>query len=117
MYPLDTDYTESGKTAVWLNARPWISQHYHIRCEPRVFIPRSKLNLINFYTQVFAREKPNPLSDFSRLARYIVGEAVGLVLGGGGARGCSHVGLIRAFQVSNCFFINFDNIYVCLTFQ
>ncbi|CAH8446366.1 unnamed protein product [Schistosoma bovis] len=98
MYPLDTDYTESGKTAVWLNARPWISQHYHIRCEPRVFIPRSKLNLINFYTQVFAREKPNPLSDFSRLARYIVGEAVGLVLGGGGARGCSHVGLIRAFQ-------------------
>ncbi|CAH8478766.1 unnamed protein product [Schistosoma haematobium] len=98
MYPLDTDYTESGKTAVWLNARPWISQHYHIRCEPRVFIPRSKLNLINFYAQVFAREKPNPLSDFSRLARYIVGEAVGLVLGGGGARGCSHVGLIRAFQ-------------------
>ncbi|CAH8480234.1 unnamed protein product [Schistosoma rodhaini] len=98
MYPLDTDYPESGKTAVWLNARPWISQHYHIRCEPRVFIPRSKLNLINFYTKVFAREKPNPLSDFSRLARYLVGEAVGLVLGGGGARGCSHVGLIRAFQ-------------------
>ncbi|CAH8449502.1 unnamed protein product [Schistosoma rodhaini] len=98
MYPLDTDYPESGKTAVWLNARPWISQHYHIRCEPRVFIPRSKSNLINFYTKVFAREKPNPLSDFSRLARYLVGEAVGLVLGGGGARGCSHVGLIRAFQ-------------------
>ncbi|CAH8459783.1 unnamed protein product [Schistosoma turkestanicum] len=98
MYPLDTDYPESGKTAVWLNARPWISQHYHIRCEPRVFIPRSKLNLISFYTKVFAREKPNPLSDFSRLARYLVGEAVGLVLGGGGARGCSHVGLIRAFQ-------------------
>ncbi|KAH8850899.1 Patatin-like phospholipase domain-containing protein 7 [Schistosoma japonicum] len=98
MYPLETDYPESGKTAVWLNARPWISQHYHIRCEPRVFIPRSKLNLISFYTKVFTREKPNPLSDFSRLARYLVGEAVGLVLGGGGARGCSHVGLIRAFQ-------------------
>ncbi|CAH8434435.1 unnamed protein product [Heterobilharzia americana] len=98
MYPLDTDYPESGKTAVWLNARPWISQHYHIRCEPRVFIPRSKRNLISFYSKVFTREKPNPLSDFSRLARYLAGEAVGLVLGGGGARGCSHVGLIRAFQ-------------------
>nr|CAH8826675.1 unnamed protein product [Trichobilharzia regenti] len=98
MYPLDTDYPESGKTAIWLNARPWISQHYHIRCEPRVFIPRSKRNLISFYSKVFAREKPNPLSDFSRLARYLAGEAVGLVLGGGGARGCSHVGLIRAFQ-------------------
>ncbi|XP_018649024.1 neuropathy target esterase/swiss cheese-related protein [Schistosoma mansoni] len=102
MYPLDTDYPESGKTAVWLNARPWISQHYHIRCEPRVFIPRSKLNLINFYTKVFAREKPNPLSDFSRLARYLVGEAVGLVLGGGGARGCSHVGLIHSVDKINC---------------
>ncbi|VDP98351.1 unnamed protein product [Trichobilharzia regenti] len=90
MYPLDTDYPESGKTAIWLNARPWISQHYHIRCEPRVFIPRSKRNLISFYSKVFAREKPNPLSDFSRLARYLAGEAVGLVLGGGGARGCSH---------------------------
>ena len=28
--------------------------------------------------------------------RYVMGESVGLVLGGGGARGCSHVGMIKA---------------------
>ena len=37
-------------------------------------------------------------SDFNRLARLLAGEAVGLVLGGGGARGISHVGVIRALE-------------------
>ncbi|VDP68865.1 unnamed protein product [Echinostoma caproni] len=98
MYPLDTDYPISRQTAKWLNVRPWISHHYHIRCEPRVFTPRSPDDLLSFYSNVFAREKPNPLSDFSRLARYLTGEAIALVLGGGGARGCAHAGVIRAFQ-------------------
>ena len=40
--------------------------------------------------------KPSVHSDFSRLARMIRGCSVGLVLGGGGARGCSHVGMIKA---------------------
>ncbi|KAL7060650.1 hypothetical protein AAHC03_010046 [Spirometra sp. Aus1] len=34
----------------------------------------------------------------SRLARYLTGQAVGMVLGGGGAKGGAHVGVIRAFQ-------------------
>lgn len=38
-------------------------------------------------------------SDFSRLARWLTGTSVGLVLGGGGARGAAHVGMIRAIQV------------------
>ncbi len=38
-------------------------------------------------------------SDFSRLARLLTGESVGLVLGGGGARGAAHVGMIQAIQV------------------
>lgn len=38
-------------------------------------------------------------SDFSRLARWLTGTAVGLVLGGGGARGAAHVGMVRAIQV------------------
>ncbi|VEL25413.1 unnamed protein product [Protopolystoma xenopodis] len=99
MYPQDVAYPASGRTAAWLNARPWVSQHYHIRCPPRVFFKRSSDRLIAFYTRVFAHEIPNPLSDFSRLARYLTGQAVGLVLGGGGARGCAHGGVIRAFQV------------------
>lgn len=36
--------------------------------------------------------------DFQRLARILTGNAVGLVLGGGGARGFAHVGVIRALQ-------------------
>lgn len=30
------------------------------------------------------------------LARVLTGTTVGIVLGGGGARGCSHVGMIKA---------------------
>ena len=42
---------------------------------------------------------PNIHSDFSRLARYVTGASVGLVLGGGGARGAAHLGMLKAIQV------------------
>lgn len=38
------------------------------------------------------------IPDFERLARFLGGKAIGLVLGGGGARGCAHLGVIRALQ-------------------
>jgi lysophospholipid hydrolase len=38
--------------------------------------------------------------DFMRLARLLTGQAIGLVLGGGGARGMSHVGIIKALEDS-----------------
>lgn len=37
-------------------------------------------------------------SDIARLARRLTGTSVGLVLGGGGARGLSHCGMLKAFQ-------------------
>lgn len=37
-------------------------------------------------------------SDFLRLARILSNEAVGLVLGGGGSRGISHVGVVTALE-------------------
>jgi predicted acylesterase/phospholipase RssA len=37
-------------------------------------------------------------ADFHRLARILTGNAVGLVLGGGGARGLAHIGVIRALN-------------------
>lgn len=40
----------------------------------------------------------NPKDDVARLARILTGTAIGLVLGGGGARGCSHVGVIQALE-------------------
>ncbi len=36
--------------------------------------------------------------DYERIGRFLTGRAVGLVLGGGGARGFAHIGVIRAFQ-------------------
>ncbi len=36
--------------------------------------------------------------DLDRLARFLAGRAVGLVLGGGGARGFAHIGVIRALE-------------------
>lgn len=37
-------------------------------------------------------------ADFARLARAVTGRAIGLVLGGGGARGFAHIGVVRALQ-------------------
>ncbi len=36
--------------------------------------------------------------DFARLARFLNGTAVGVVLGGGGARGFAHLGVLRALE-------------------
>ena len=36
--------------------------------------------------------------DFARLARFLLGRAVGVVLGGGGARGFAHIGVMRALE-------------------
>jgi predicted acylesterase/phospholipase RssA/CRP-like cAMP-binding protein len=37
-------------------------------------------------------------ADFARLSRFLTGSAVGVVLGGGGARGFAHVGVLRALE-------------------
>uniref|UniRef100_A0A3B3WVV0 lysophospholipase n=1 Tax=Poecilia mexicana TaxID=48701 RepID=A0A3B3WVV0_9TELE len=82
-------------TVNWLNMRSWISRHLHLSCPRRVFSKRSLPKLLELYQRVF--EKPaDRHSDFSRLARVLTGNAIALVLGGGGARGCSQVGIMRA---------------------
>ncbi|HEX3129533.1 MAG TPA: patatin-like phospholipase family protein [Thermoanaerobaculia bacterium] len=58
-------------TARWLGLHTFL-RHHHIRME----VP----------------------ADFDRLARFVNGTPVGLVLGGGGARGFAHIGVIRALQ-------------------
>lgn len=37
-------------------------------------------------------------SDVARLARHLTGRSVGVVLGGGGARGFAHVGVLKALE-------------------
>uniref|UniRef100_A0A670KFW1 lysophospholipase n=1 Tax=Podarcis muralis TaxID=64176 RepID=A0A670KFW1_PODMU len=86
-----------SRTVEWLNMRSWCSAHLHLRCPRRVFSRRSLPKLKELYERVF-QKLPDRHSDFSRLARVLTGNAVALVLGGGGARGCSQVGVIRALN-------------------
>ena len=59
-------------TPEFLALRPNVSRYYHLRT---------------------GQEK-----DFARLARFMSGTAVGLVLAGGGARGIAHIGVVRALE-------------------
>ncbi|XP_005055429.1 PREDICTED: patatin-like phospholipase domain-containing protein 7 isoform X1 [Ficedula albicollis] len=86
-----------SRTVEWLNMRSWCSAHLHIHCPRRVFSKRSLPKLVEMYERVF-QKVPDRHSDFSRLARVLTGNAIALVLGGGGARGCSQVGVIRALM-------------------
>lgn len=54
------------------------------------------LNHASFATHHHLRS--DRTSDFDRLARHLGGEAVALVLGGGGARGFAHIGVIKALE-------------------
>uniref|UniRef100_A0A3B5BDC3 lysophospholipase n=1 Tax=Stegastes partitus TaxID=144197 RepID=A0A3B5BDC3_9TELE len=84
-------------TAEWLNMRSWISRHHHLSCPRRVFSRRSLPKLRELYQRVFEK-CPDRHSDFSRLARILTGNSIALVLGGGGARGTSQVGILRALN-------------------
>ncbi|XP_050303906.1 neuropathy target esterase sws isoform X3 [Anthonomus grandis grandis] len=93
-------HREGGKpknTIGWLNIRSWVSSHHHIVCPNRLFARKSQYRINELYSKVCATD-PNIHSDFSRLARWLTGKSVGLVLGGGGARGASHIGMIKAIQ-------------------
>lgn len=45
--------------------------------------------------------RPGAAADYAALARQLAGRGVGLVLGGGGARGFAHLGLLRALETLN----------------
>uniref|UniRef100_A0A3P9JKF6 Patatin-like phospholipase domain containing 6 n=1 Tax=Oryzias latipes TaxID=8090 RepID=A0A3P9JKF6_ORYLA len=86
-----------SRTVEWLNMRSWCSGHLHLKCPRRVFSRRSPSKLRDVYEKVFEKTADKH-SDFSRLARVLTGNSIALVLGGGGARGCSHVGVIKAME-------------------
>lgn len=46
-------------------------------------------------------------SDFHRLARILTNNAIGLVLGGGGARGICHIGIIQVRRSLGQYLKNF----------
>jgi predicted acylesterase/phospholipase RssA/CRP-like cAMP-binding protein len=62
---------EPAGTARWLRVRE-VDEHFHIRRGVE--------------------------RDYARLARSVAGEALAVVLGGGGARGLAHIGVLRALE-------------------
>lgn len=115
-------FSKPGVTSRWLQNRAWINGgHHHIQMSFRpqsVAVPTQPRRLgnaikqrvqvlqaeIQKYTSRRVRQQPlfsadAPFKgDFHRLARRLCGRSIGLVLGGGGARGISHVGIIRALE-------------------
>lgn len=61
-----------------------------------------KSRMENFSSKFSDRKRhyysPAHKNDFLRLARILSGQAIGLVLGGGGARGISHLGFLQAIE-------------------
>ncbi|CAG9818201.1 unnamed protein product [Phaedon cochleariae] len=93
-------HKEGGKpqnTIAWLNMRTWVSSHHHILAPNRLFSRKSLYRINELYSKI-CTTPPNIHSDFSRLARWLTGKSVGLVLGGGGARGAAHIGMIKSIQ-------------------
>ncbi|KAI1344966.1 hypothetical protein F5Y15DRAFT_410652 [Xylariaceae sp. FL0016] len=115
-------YSPPGLTRAWLRNRVWINGgHHHLQMDfgtgtVPVHPPTRKgvLNLkervqilqaeIQKYTVRKIRQRPyySPdapfKGDFQRLARRLCGKSIGLVLGGGGARGIVQIGIIRAME-------------------
>ncbi|KAF9999477.1 phosphatidylcholine and lysophosphatidylcholine phospholipase [Entomortierella chlamydospora] len=104
-----------GSTAAWLKSRVWVHAHHHVQMpfkgptmlsdtSRKKTIMNLKDHLEKFYTNIRSNNsQKSPAfhgnrSDFARLARRLTGRTVGLVLGGGGARGIAHIGIIKALE-------------------
>ncbi|KAK0619812.1 lysophospholipase NTE1 [Immersiella caudata] len=115
-------YSKPGLTRRWLNNRVWINGgHFHVQMayspnDVPIHPPtkrsgpslKERVQILQAEIQKFTSRKVrhSPFyspdapfkGDFHRLARRLCGKSVGLVLGGGGARGISQVGIIRAME-------------------
>ena len=78
------------KTAEWLNIRGWLTTHFHVKV-PSIMMKKNATRLRKELLLKIREKNESPFSDFSRLARFITGTSVGLVFGGGGARGITQV--------------------------
>jgi len=82
------------RTAEWLNLRGWLTNHFHIQI-PTLMTKAKAQRLKKDVIKLIREKNENPYSDFSRLARFLNGRSVGVVFGGGGARGITQIGMIE----------------------
>jgi lysophospholipid hydrolase/IMP and pyridine-specific 5'-nucleotidase len=115
-------FCRPGLTRQWLKNRVWVNGgHHHIQMSFRLTTEpvhsqakrfgtalKQRVQVLQAELQKYtSRRIPQPelysqstpfKGDFHRLARRLCGKSVGLVLGGGGARGIAHIGVIRALE-------------------
>lgn len=119
-------FVTAGSTSPWLRNRMWVQGHHHIEMRfdrGGINLPSKKSFIIDLANKISQnktikstyeatkqhirwylsdndRNKAMKMhkDDFMRLARILSNEAVGLVLGGGGSRGISHVGVVTALE-------------------
>ncbi|CAI4210649.1 unnamed protein product [Parascedosporium putredinis] len=115
-------FSPQGLTRAWLRNRVWINGgHYHVQMSYRLnTVPehapvkrlgkviKERVQILQAEIQKYTSKKVlhGPFyspeapfkGDFHRLARKLCGKSVGLVLGGGGARGIAQIGIIRAME-------------------
>lgn len=115
-------FCQPGVTRKWLRNRPWVNgSHHHIQMSFRTAqepvhpagrrfgtVLKQRVQVLQAEIQKYTSRKvrQTPLysaetpfkGDFHRLARRLCGKSVGLVLGGGGARGIAQIGIIRALE-------------------
>ncbi|KAI7941845.1 hypothetical protein MJO29_013919 [Puccinia striiformis f. sp. tritici] len=114
----------AGSTRPWLKNRPWVHAHHHVemagatplsnnhlgellpltalrQLKRRVQTRLSKYRGYQTPSEFETNKRGLANNDFARLARRLCGKSIAVVLGGGGARGISHIGVIKALQESN----------------
>lgn len=111
-----------GSTRPWLRNRPWLHAHHHVElpgllinthktAAPPLHDPAAVAAFKHLRERVETRIKkyrglrplgrprrPAHMNDFARIARRLCGKQIGLVLGGGGGRGISHIGMLQALE-------------------
>lgn len=70
IHPSDTEYPRN--TNKWLSLRPWVKNNYHLKLKESGAI--------------------------GRISRLLTDRAIGVVFAGGGAKGFSHIGILKAMK-------------------
>lgn len=80
-------------SVTWLKPRKdWVQRHHHVRMLDSAFKYKKEKNPEDLERYLKGTKDPDRHSDYARVMRWISGQSVGVVLGGGGAKGAAHMG-------------------------